>query len=602
MGYILKYDYETIGTYNSMGDVVYYLVKHMVENLENSTLEILKKKLEILNGKTEIILSKTDILNQKTNVRKEDYWTKKRDWLVTNNGEEFGVYSEWRNVKGGNFPNFVEKIKEEKYFVSEYNEKNTKISEEVILLEYQTSKNTILYGPPGTGKTYATAKHAVSICDQVDINTLMDYDDVMDRYRKLMAENRIAFVTFHQSYGYEEFIEGIKPVVETDDDQNEITYEIAEGVFKAFCDQSRVEEVKFFSSNAGVWKVTIMDSVIKDCYANNRIRIGFNQNQLDAKGFVEKMEIGDIVLTTNKSRTNINGIAIVTGEIEELKEADNNTSRQVEWIANELDVEIPTYNNGKLMHRKTVARLPQMKAVDVIKILRDLDLQNVRVESDNIQAGEVSPTQKPYVFIIDEINRGNMSKIFGELITLIEETKREGMLECVPAILPYSGKKFTVPANIHILGTMNTADRSIALIDTALRRRFDFIEMLPDYTVLQGINIDGIDIAKMLEVMNNRITYLYDREHTIGHAFFMSLKNNQTIEQLARIFSKKVIPLLQEYFYEDYEKIRLILGDNAKAINEQFIQATSIELNKLFVGEVSDDLDDEKTYVINDAA
>ena len=191
--------------------------------------------------------------------------------------------------------------------------------------------------------------------------------------------------------------------------------------------------------------------------------------------------------------------------------------------------------------------------------------------STNDNETEVVENVEPYVFIIDEINRGNISKIFGELITLIENTKRAGMPEAASALLPYSDEPFSVPSNVYLLGTMNTADRSIALMDTALRRRFQFEEMMPNSQVLRDIQADTVekdgvtlDVAEMLDTINQRIEYLFDREHTIGHAFFTELKDDATIEKLASIFMKSVIPLLQEYFYEDYSKIMLILGDNGK--------------------------------------
>lgn len=177
---------------------------------------------------------------------------------------------------------------------------------------------------------------------------------------------------------------------------------------------------------------------------------------------------------------------------------------------------------------------------------------------------------KNYVLIIDEINRGNISKIFGELITLIEESKREGQNEALTVTLPYSNDFFSVPNNLYIIGTMNTADRSLALIDTALRRRFEFVEIMPDITLLGNILIadTDINIQKMLETINQRIEVLYDREHTLGHAFFMSLIENPKIEILAGIFKNKIIPLLQEYFFEDWEKIRMVLGDDRKTSND----------------------------------
>lgn len=319
--------------------------------------------------------------------------------------------------------------------------------------------NTIIYGPPGTGKTYNTVNYAVAIVDGEDLQIVQqrEYSENLGRYDEFKNEGFIEFITFHQSYGYEEFIEGIKPKVDSVSD--DIQYTIEEGIFKKICSSAR--------------------------------------------------------------------------------------------------------NN------------PEAR----------------------------------YVLIIDEINRGNISKIFGELITLIEETKREGMEENVSTILPYSKTLFSVPANLHILGTMNTADRSISLMDTALRRRFQFVEMLPDADVLRSINADRVedlDVALMLEKMNERISYLYDSEHTIGHAFFTKLSKPElrNIETLKSIFEKSIIPLLQEYFYEDYHKIQLVFGDNAKTDdNLKFIIDEETKVSNVFKGNEVD-IDDlpEKKYKINPIA
>ncbi|HHX68045.1 MAG TPA: AAA domain-containing protein [Gallicola sp.] len=204
---------------------------------------------------------------------------------------------------------------------------------------------------------------------------------------------------------------------------------------------------------------------------------------------------------------------------------------------------------------------------------------------------------KPRVFIIDEINRGNISKIFGELITLIEDTKRKGEKEEMSVILPYTKLPFSVPTNVYLLGTMNTADRSIALMDTALRRRFAFEEMMPEPELIEA-EIDGLNISEMLKAINKRIEVLYDREHTIGHAFFMD--KELTLEKLSHIFRNKIIPLLQEYFYEDYEKIQWVLGDNAKTDDSlKFIK--EIENDKsLFKKGFNDDFIPKYRYEIND--
>ena len=173
---------------------------------------------------------------------------------------------------------------------------------------------------------------------------------------------------------------------------------------------------------------------------------------------------------------------------------------------------------------------------------------------------EIPLAPKPYVLIIDEINRGNVSQIFGELITLIEEDKRLGKNEALEVILPYSKEKFGVPSNLHIIGTMNTADRSVEALDTALRRRFSFVEMMPEYEELKKIQFDDFQLGELLKTINSRIEALLDRDHTIGHSYFINIKPNDT-EALKEAFTNKIIPLLQEYFYHDYEKLALILGE-----------------------------------------
>lgn len=348
-------------------------------------------------------------------------------------------------------------------------------------------KNMILYGPPGTGKTYITATYAVLICGWYTLDTLknMNHSKIMEIYHEPEQEGRIGFTTFHQSYGYEDFIEGIRPVLDKEktDAQNQseeqkseksrnLEYTMEAGVFKAFCEKAEKE------------------------------------------------------------------------------------------------------------------------------------------------------SKKPYVFIIDEINRGNISRIFGELITLIEESKRKGEADERSVILPYSGLPFSVPSNVYIIGTMNTADRSIALLDTALRRRFSFVEMMPDTEVLKDIKIEvpempdtvdkkagksTIDIQKLLEIINQRIEVLYDREHTIGHAYFCGLKKTATLDGLKNLFKKSVLPLLQEYFFDDYEKIAMVLGDNQKRNrNYKFIvEDNGKDIHTLFGKELETDMLDmlqRKKYMINEKA
>ncbi len=232
-------------------------------------------------------------------------------------------------------------------------------------------------------------------------------------------------------------------------------------------------------------------------------------------------------------------------------------------------------------------------------------IEGIRARSD--ESGNISYPIEPGIFIrlcqranadpghryaifIDEINRGNISKIFGELISLIEVDKRAGMSNAMSLQLSYSGDHFSVPANVDIIGAMNTADRSLALMDTALRRRFDFVEMMPDLSLLSGAKVKGIELESLLEKLNSRIEALYDREHTLGHAFFMSVKNaldagdeEAAFKQLKIAFQKKIIPLLQEYFFDDWNKIRLVLADNQKQDDSlQFVIEKTDDLDTLF--------------------
>lgn len=276
------------------------------------------------------------------------------------------------------------------------------------------SLNQILYGPPGTGKTYNVVKYAVELIEGKRVDPSEEYSAIRARYENYASTGQIKFTTFHQSLSYEEFVEGIRPVVvdKYGNDTNiahadtTVIYRPYNGVFKSLCEKA--------------------------------------------------------------------------------------------------------------------SKSPNMR----------------------------------FVAIIDEINRGNISRIFGELITLIEDSKRG-----TSVVLPYSQSEFTVPSNLYILGTMNTADRSIAMLDTALRRRFDFIEMMPQPSLLG--DCDGVDLCELLTALNERIEYYYDREHAIGHAYFMNKGGCiKSLDELREVFAAKILPLLQEYFFDDYERIRLILNDD----------------------------------------
>ena len=462
-----------------------------------------------------------------------------------------------------------------------------------------SSVNTILYGPPGTGKTYKSIRYAVNTIDtKFNQNSSKVDEDYVKRFNEFKDSGQIAFTTFHQSYGYEEFIEGIKPSLgqDTENEGSEnVLYTLNDGVFKEFCLRAQEvvvdKELTGISPNAQIWKVSVSDSVKDDCFESNRVRINFSlgDRSKSVEYFNHSIQKGDIILMTPQSRTLVTGIGIVTDEeAYEIKENTGITARNVEWLARDISIDIKDYSNGKQMVRNTVSRVHIVTVKDILTIIKNNSeiYKNVEIPQKN---------DKKYVFIIDEINRGNISKIFGELITLIEDSKRDGEKEAISITLPYSKEEFSVPNNVYILGTMNTADRSIALMDTALRRRFEFIEMMPNEELLTDIVIDGIEVKKMLETMNRRIEALYDREHTLGHAFFMPLKNEKkaTINQLASIFTNKIIQLLQEYFYEDYEKIMLVLGidsqneDDSKFISVKnndgiFKNSQNIDLNPVY--------------------
>ena len=479
------------------------------------------------------------------------------------------------------------------------------------------TKNMILCGPPGTGKTYNAVRYAVAIIEEktLEMVTQEAYEAVYKRFIGYKEQGLIAFTTFHQSYSYEEFIEGIRPVLlseENTDSKNEVEYELKSGLFKAFCDhagtplKSHSEDLGI-GKNPNVWKVSLEGTgdnpTRTESLKNDHIRIGWDQygreindstefgefggrNVLNA--FYNKMQIGDIVFSCYSSKT-IDAIGIVTGEAEWDENYTNyKRLRKVKWIVKDIDEDIVDMNAGKTMTLPAVYKL-SITVTDALQLIR-----KHRTELSK-QLSKI-PNR---VFIIDEINRGNISKVFGELITLIESTKRIGASEEMRATLPYSGVNFGVPENVYILGTMNTADRSIALLDTALRRRFSFIEMLPDVKVLEGINVEGISISKMLDIMNKRIRVLLDREHTIGHSYFLSLKDQNNMEELSRVFKVNIFPLLQEYFYDDYDKISLILGDNQKQDqSKRFIQKLD-NMTDLF-GDV--EIDSQQDYSINDEA
>ena len=317
--------------------------------------------------------------------------------------------------------------------------------------------NTILYGPPGTGKTYHTAIYAVAIIENKELAAVAeeDYDTVLDRYNEYKAQGRIEFTTFHQSYGYEEFIEGIRPAIVDEGEQADagnIQYSVQPGIFKKFCEKAdRPVTIRSSTNdmgireNATVWKVSLWSTgdneVRTECLKNGHIRIGWDQYGKDItdetdftedggrivlNAFMNKMQIGDIVFSCYSAST-IDAIGVVSGEYEWHEEYEFfRRVRKVNWIVKNIRENILEINGGTSMTLASVYRLSNIALADVYKLI------------EKHQPAPLVPSDRRenYVFIIDEINRGNISKIFGELITLIETTKRVGQPEGMKAILP----------------------------------------------------------------------------------------------------------------------------------------------------------------------
>ncbi|MET4130474.1 AAA family ATPase [Roseovarius sp. MBR-6] len=501
-----------------------------------------------------------------------------------------------------------------------------------------TATNLILYGPPGTGKTYATAWEAVRLClgGNAAAPLRHDRDALMTEYRRLAGEGRIEFVTFHQSFSYEDFVEGLRPTTGSEQEGDDegagtsggFSLKPHAGVFKIISERARLDTgdapAKRLDRSRPIYKIALgqrgsQESRIREGLDGGLIHLGWggdidwsderfddfeeirkawnDQKDPDASGkdpniemlfaFRSGLQVGDYVVISD-GRDSYRAFGRVSGEYYFDADADFHPHRRsVEWIWRDDNgaERAPFY--ARNFRRQSAYRLDPNRI--------DWDALESVVIDPNAERPVASA--RPHVLIIDEINRANISKVFGELITLLEIDKRLGCENEVRVRLPYSGASFGVPANLHIIGTMNTADRSIALLDTALRRRFTFRELMPDVEELRralaarqldAANLEGVDLCKLLRTLNERIEYLFDREHQIGHAYFTGCTTRADVEDVMR---HKVIPLLAEYFYEDWSKVAAVLGDGDGASGARFLESIRLAAP---VGFADDDLGGDK--------
>lgn len=529
--------------------------------------------------------------------------------------QEAGIQFDGNGLNPADFP--IEEAGEEAFMAEQ-----TSVPEN----EHGTKPlNQILYGPPGTGKTYATIDETLRILAPAFLAAHRnDRQALKSEFDRRLEVGDVRFVTFHQSFSYEDFVEGLR--ADTDAD-GKLRYEVVDGVFKRMCDAASTQVTQQAAApidlaGRNIWKMSLGNTLGEDayiydeCIENGYALLGYG-DQVDFSGckskqdvkerfaaagyelpadayaitavstFLLKISKGDLVVVTD-GNYKFRAVGEFIGDYQHLDREDSDEGygqcRKVRW----LRVYKPSMPHDALMNnafsQTTIYQLHK-HAIDHDKLTRLLSDRD-RSEGDLPADG----TLDAKVLIIDEINRGNVSRIFGELITLIEASKRAGQPEALTVTLPYSKESFSVPDNLYLIGTMNTADRSLAGLDIALRRRFSFKEMSPRPDLLDGLIIEDtqIDVGRMLRVMNQRIAVLLNRDHCLGHAYFMPLleAGKNKLEKLAGIFHQNIIPLLQEYFFEDWERIRWVLNDHEKETKRPeccfIVKDKSLELQRLF--------------------
>ncbi|WP_420575247.1 McrB family protein [Ekhidna sp.] len=485
----------------------------------------------------------------------------KAKWRVLNEDEQF----EYKLQKG---IRAIQQEKTKKRVIELWQGTHGEKNNASVMNNITKPLNQILYGPPGTGKTYNTINKAIAICD-ADFDLNQDRSIVKDRFDELQKAGQILFTTFHQSMSYEDFIEGLKPLKPEEGDEF-VKYEVVPGVFKKVCIEAafsiareklslETEDILDFSLAYD----SFMEQVEEQLSAGEmRLKTKTGGEVLvdsvsDRGNVIIKHIDGSRSYTVSKQR-----LTKLNAEIKNLDDVSNINDQFREIIGGSNSTAYWTVLNA-IRNQSDIPKATERKRTytfeEKVEVVKKMDWDEYR-ESQG----------KPYVLIIDEINRGNVSQIFGELITLIEESKRAGKKEALQVQLPYSRDSFSVPPNLFIIGTMNTADRSVEALDVALRRRFKFDFLGPNYE-LEGLQhkIEGTEstLADLLKVINERIAFLKDEDHQIGHSYFLE---KQLPVDLSDTFNTNVIPLLKEYFYNDYDKISLILGNGFIEIAEDW--------------------------------
>lgn len=553
----------------------------------------------------------------RVNITMALFWIRPEDFLAfdsTNRAylkEQYGVilpnkapeYSEYMSILNDIKAKMKKGvIKEKTFYELSANANNGTLDETELtwyddwVLTWKRRKNVVLYGAPGTGKTYDVPELAVRLCDPAFMAAEPSREEIVSRYNQLKTEKRIAFTTFHQSLDYEEWIEGLRPVV---NENSQVTYEIESGIFKKLCEEAERPVVKDkqvgIADNAVVWKVSLAgtgdNNVRRECMENNHIRIGWDgygpvisdetdwsvyngegKQILDA--YINKMKIGDIVMSCYSSQT-IDAIGVVVGDYEfEDKFPNYKRVRRVNWLVKNINENIVEMNDGKTMTLGTVYRLNSITLDNVKSILEKYNTSSKMEEND-----------KAYVMVIDELNRGNVSKVFGELITLLEADKRKGRINAESVVLPYSKKTFHIPNNVYLIATMNTADRSLGSLDYAIRRRFAFIAEKPFGLGVEGFNEELFEKVSRLFVKNfdeykesgwaqtmklepaDTLSEEYKPEDVwIGHSYFlMQDEEDNTSNRLLY----EIIPLLEEYVRDG-----VLTAEAQDVIDELYKQAT----------------------------